>query len=252
MRKKIVAGNWKMNLAYNEAYKLLSELKQKTATLNFAEKEMIVCTPAAYLSSSVLLLDQSNIQVGGQNIHQAEKGAFTGETSSAMMKSLGVSHVIVGHSERRTYFGDDDAIVKEKVDRALADGLKVIYCCGEQLDIREQGTHLAFVVNQIKESLFHLSEDAWINVTVAYEPIWAIGTGKTASPEQAEEMHASIRAAIAEQYSADMADTVSILYGGSCKPGNAKDLFAQANVDGGLIGGASLKSEDFCQIFNAL
>lgn len=241
-----------MNLAYNEAYKLLSELKQKTANYDFRGKEMIVCTPSAYVSSSVLLLNQSNIFVGGQNIHQAEKGAFTGETSSAMLKSLGASHVILGHSERRGFFNESDALIKEKVDRALADGLKVIYCCGEQLSVREGGTHLDFVVKQIQESLFHLGREEWEQVTIAYEPIWAIGTGKTASPEQAEEMHAHIRQALQDKYDSEMAENVSILYGGSCKPGNANSLFEQPNVDGGLIGGASLKSQDFCEIFEAL
>jgi len=241
-----------MNLAYNEAYKLLSELKTKTEDLDFIGKEMIVCTPAAYLSSSVLLLDQSQIQVGAQNMHQAEKGAYTGETSASMLKSIGVNRVILGHSERRAYWAETDELIKEKVDRALAEGLKVIYCCGEQLDIRESGTHLEFVAKQIETSLFHLSPEQWSNIVLAYEPVWAIGTGKTASPEQAEEMHAYIRKALANKYSADLAERVSILYGGSCKPGNAKDLFSQANVDGGLIGGASLKSEDFCEIFKAL
>lgn len=241
-----------MNLAYNEAYKLLSELKSKTADLNFSEKEMIVCTPPAYLSSSVLLLAESTIQVGAQNIHQSEKGAFTGETSSAMVKSLGVNHVILGHSERRSYNNETDAIVKEKVDRALLSELKVIYCCGESLSVRESGEHLDFIVGQIENSLFHLSAEQWGNITIAYEPIWAIGTGKTATPEQAEEVHAHIRNAVAAQYSLALAENISILYGGSCKPANAEAIFSQENVDGGLIGGASLKSDDFCAVFNAL
>ena len=241
-----------MNLAYNEAYKLLSELKTKTADLNFSEKEMIVCTPPAYLSSSVLLLAESTIQVGAQNIHQSEKGAFTGETSSAMVKSLGVDHVILGHSERRSYNNETDEIVKEKVDRALQSELKVIYCCGESLSVRESGEHLKFIVGQIENSLFHLSEEQWSDITIAYEPIWAIGTGKTATPEQAEEVHAHIRNAIASKYSQALAENVSILYGGSCKPANAEAIFSQENVDGGLIGGASLKSDDFCAVFSAL
>lgn len=244
MRKKIVAGNWKMNLNLNEA-KLLTE------QLNNIEPKLeleIHLYPSALLVANVAQL--SKHIVGVQNFHPEEKGAFTGENSIQQAISTGVKSVLIGHSERRQLFNEDDGFLKRKVDAAVANKLPFIFCCGEPLEVREGETHVDFVVNQLKNALFHLTDLSL--ATIAYEPIWAIGTGRTASVEQAEEMHAEIRKAIAENYSEEIAEKVSILYGGSCNESNAKDLFACPNVDGGLIGGASLKAESFAQIIAAI
>ncbi len=246
MRQKIVAGNWKMNLSKSESVALLNEIN---AGKQGEDVQMIVFPPAVYLNSLAEL--KSNCAVGAQNFHPAEKGAFTGENSVVQVQDAGATYVLVGHSERRMYFNEDADFLKDKVDAALAHGLKVIFCCGEPWSIREKDAQDYFVSSQLEESLFHLTAAMMEKVVIAYEPVWAIGTGKTASSEQAESMHASIRGMIAAKYDQVTAEKVSILYGGSCNASNAKELFACDNVDGGLIGGASLKSTDFLTIANS-
>ncbi len=242
MRKNIVAGNWKMNLSENEAV----ELAKEVAEIKVDNAQVIIFPPAIFIPSITKL--GLNLLVGAQNFYPKDKGAFTGEISITQLKDAGVSHVLVGHSERRTILKEDNEFLKEKVNVALEHGIHVVFCCGEELTVREKGTENEFVKSQLVESIFHLNEDHLKNVTIAYEPIWAIGTGLTASKEQAEAMHLFIRETIASQYSQEVANGISILYGGSCNPGNAKELFACPNVDGGLIGGAALKSADFSSI----
>lgn len=248
MRRKIVAGNWKMNLLSEDAEKLFNEI------LVHGEKpsnvQLMVFPPIVYLSRFGEVADAS-IQVGVQNFFQKENGAFTGEVSISQIKDLGAQSALIGHSERRAYFGEHADFLKEKVDAAIEHKLSFIYCCGEPLEVRESGTELDFVKKQLTDSLFHLSNEDILYATIAYEPVWAIGTGKTASNEQAEDMHANIRGWIADNYGMDIANKISILYGGSCNPENAKELFACPNVDGGLIGGASLKANSFMQIANS-
>ena len=192
-----------------------------------------------------------SIKLAAQNCHQEKGGAYTGELSVEMIKSTGASYIIIGHSERRAYFAESDALLAQKVDACLEGNLIPIFCCGENKDIREAGTHEAFVANQLKNSLFHLSAEAFSKVVIAYEPIWAIGTGLTASSEQAQDIHKAIRQLLTEKYGPEIAETTTILYGGSCKPSNAQELFSQADVDGGLIGGASLNASDFAAIINS-
>jgi triosephosphate isomerase (TIM) len=242
MRKNIVAGNWKMNLSENEAV----ELAKEVAEIKVENAQVIIFPPAIFIPSITKL--GLNLLVGAQNFYPKDKGAFTGEISITQLKDAGVSHVLVGHSERRTILKEDNEFLKEKVNVALEHGIHVVFCCGEELAIREKGTENEFVKNQLVESIFHLNVDQLKNVTIAYEPIWAIGTGLTASKEQAEAMHLFLRETIASQYSQEVANGISILYGGSCNPSNAKELFACPNVDGGLIGGAALKSADFSSI----
>ena len=243
MRKDIVAGNWKMNLVSSEAKKLVSEIKK------FEDKnvEMIVFPSSVFLQETLSESD-GQLKVGAQNFYPKDKGAFTGEISMSQLKDLGVSSVLVGHSERRMYFSEDSAFLKQKVDAALSVGLNVVFCCGEPLDIRESNNELVYVKQQLMDSLFHLDASEIANCVIAYEPIWAIGTGKTASIEQAEEMHKAIRSWVLETYGEEVAENISILYGGSCNAKNAKDLFSCPNVDGGLIGGASLDHEAFVSI----
>lgn len=247
MRSKIVAGNWKMNLLKKEALSLYNEI---AAMALAADVEKMIFAPSLFLDA---LKQQSNskIVVGAQNFHAQTSGAFTGEISFAQLKDMGITHVLVGHSERRMLFNETNEVVKAKVTAAVEAGLNVIFCCGEPLEVREANQHVSYVVNQLKENIFHLSEEQFQQLVIAYEPIWAIGTGKTASPEQAEEMHEQIRLAIAHQCSNFLAEKTAILYGGSCNAANAKELFAKPNIDGGLIGGASLKAADFAQIINA-
>lgn len=249
MRTQIVAGNWKMNKNLDETEALLSELSAK---LPDTHAEVIVAPTFVNLSSAVRQLQGSVIQVAAQNMHFAESGAYTGEISAAMLQNIGVEIVILGHSERRAYFGEDDSLLTQKVDAALAKDLRVIFCFGEELDDRKNENHFAVVESQLKNAIFHLGSDQWKNIVLAYEPVWAIGTGETASPEQAQEMHAFIRKTIAEAYSNEVADQVTILYGGSVKPGNAAEIFSKPDVDGGLIGGASLKCDDFTAIVEAI
>ncbi len=242
MRKNIVAGNWKMNLSENDAV----ELAKEVAEIKVENAEIIIFPPAIFIPTISKL--GLKLKIGAQNFYPKDKGAFTGEISITQLKDAGVSYVLVGHSERRTILKEDNEFLKDKVNAALEHDVKVVFCCGEELTIREKGTENEFVKSQLVESVFHLNADQLKNVTIAYEPIWAIGTGLTASKEQAEAMHLFIRETIANHYNQEVANSVSILYGGSCNPSNAKELFACPNVDGGLIGGAALKSADFSSI----
>ncbi|MDF1676684.1 MAG: triose-phosphate isomerase [Vicingaceae bacterium] len=246
MRKKIVAGNWKMNLQLNEAKQLLQEIK--VLEKNVSDVKLIINPPALYISLFRELLENSVIALGAQNCSEHVSGAYTGEIAAQMIKSCGATYVIVGHSERRTYYHETNAIIAEKINRALASDLSPIFCCGELLSEREENRHFSVVEQQLKEGLFHLNESEIKNVVIAYEPVWAIGTGVTATAEQAQEMHAFIRKVLNDFYSEVVAQNCSILYGGSCNASNAKELFANPDIDGGLIGGASLKATDFLVI----
>jgi triosephosphate isomerase len=248
MRKNIVAGNWKMNNDLLQTENLLSELNEK----KYNKGVQIMVAPAfTNLWNSVRVLEGSDIEVIAQNMHFAEDGAYTGEISANMLKSVGVSTVIIGHSERREYFNEDDEILKKKVDAALEKEMRLIFCFGEKIENRELGHHFDVVRDQVKNTLFHLKDNDWSSVILAYEPVWAIGTGETATPEQAQEMHYYVRNLIGKNYSEDIANEVSILYGGSVKPDNAREIFSKADVDGGLIGGASLDASSFSQIVNS-
>ena len=252
MRKQIAAANWKMNLSLAQAETLLNELVASAHTLR-AHQEAVFAVPAIYIPLALeKLSNKPNVFVAAQNCHQKESGAYTGEVSATMLQSIGVKHIIVGHSERREYFAESDALLAEKVNAILAIGSTPIFCCGEPLYIREAATQNAFVEAQLKNSLFHLSADAIVKVVIAYEPIWAIGTGKTASSAQAQEIHAYIRSCFAAKYGEAVANEISILYGGSVKASNAKEIFSQPDVDGGLVGGASLVATEFTAIINAL
>lgn len=249
MRNRFVAGNWKMNLSDSES----KSLAEKIAGHSYAENtQVVLCTPFLYLKD-VLEATSGNakVAVGAQNCHEKDAGAYTGEISAAQLASAGIPYVILGHSERRTYYKEDNALLKSKTDAALAQGLQVIFCCGEVLEEREANKQAQVVETQLQEALGHLSTEQMSKVVIAYEPVWAIGTGKTASAAQAQDMHEMIRNWVANQFGAAHAEQQIILYGGSCKPGNAAELFAQKDVDGGLIGGASLKAEDFIQIIEA-
>jgi len=254
MRQKIIAGNWKMNLSIAEAETLTKGIANNLEQLSLKENIKLIIAPNfAYLFKINQFIpgsQSSYFHLSAQNCAAYEKGAYTGEVSVEMLKNVGCQYVILGHSERRAYFNEDEAILKTKVDLALQAGLKVIYCCGEVLEQRKSNQHEKIVGNQIKGALAHLPN--LDNVTIAYEPVWAIGTGVTASPEQAQQMHAFIRNLLKENWDAEQAENTSILYGGSCKPSNAADLFAQADVDGGLIGGASLKADSFTEIANIM
>lgn len=253
MRKKIVAGNWKMNKTLQEANTLASEVLGMVNDEVKGEAKVIFCTPFPYLQSVKTIIGTNNrISVAAQNCSEHESGAYTGETSAAMLKSMGIPYVVLGHSERRQYFGEDGKLLAKKVDVALKNGLYPIFCCGEVLEIREKGTHEQVVKQQVEESLFHLSADDLQKVVIAYEPVWAIGTGKTATAQQAQDMHAVIRKHIAGKYGQSVADNISILYGGSVNAANAKELFANPDVDGGLVGGASLKSREFTDIIKSI
>lgn len=250
MRKNIVAGNWKMNKTLQEGLALATELNEALAgaTLNC---DVVIGTPFIHLASVAAAVDTNVIGVAAQNCANKESGAYTGEISAAMVKSTGAEYVIIGHSERREYYGETSAILNDKVALALANGLTPIYCCGEALDIRNANQQNAYVKNQLEETVFNLSAVDFAKIVIAYEPIWAIGTGVTASTEQAQEMLAYIRTIIAEKFGKDIAEGTSILYGGSCNAKNASELFAQPDIDGGLIGGASLKVADFKAIIDA-
>tara|TARA_R110002050_G_scaffold4573_2_gene22131 strand:+ start:42616 stop:43365 length:750 start_codon:yes stop_codon:yes gene_type:complete len=248
MRKNIVAGNWKMNNDLAETESLLTDLKNKTKTSN---AEVMVAPAFTNLFQAFQSLKDSGVEVIAQNMHFAENGAYTGEISASMLKSVGIKTVILGHSERREYFNETDESLAKKVDAALANDLRIIFCFGEVLADRKSDNQEAVVGSQISNALFHLNADAFKNIVLAYEPVWAIGTGETASPEQAQDMHAFIRKTLATKYGNDVANSVSILYGGSCKPGNAKEIFSKPDVDGGLIGGAALNADDFFAIVNA-
>jgi len=248
MRKKIVAGNWKMNNNAEETDRLLDEIIQKNTN---TETQIIVAPSFVNLALAVKKLRGTNIKVAAQNVHQNQNGAFTGEVSIPMLKSIGVSNVILGHSERRAYFGETNSVLSQKINTALKYDFNVIYCFGEDNKQRKNNQHFQIIENQVQEVLFHLQPEQWENIVLAYEPIWAIGTGETATPEQAQEIHYFTRQIITKKYTSEIANKISILYGGSVKSDNAKEIFAKPDVDGGLIGGASLKANDFLTIVNS-
>lgn len=250
MRQNIVAGNWKMNNTLEEGVVLAKEVNE-ILKANKPNCKVVLGVPFIHLAEVVKNVDAAVVGVAAQNCADKVSGAYTGEISASMVKSTGAEYVILGHSERRAYYGETNAKLKEKTDLVLANGLTPIFCIGEVLEEREAEKHFEVVKTQIEEALFHLSADEFGKIVLAYEPVWAIGTGKTASPEQAQEIHAFIRQTLADKYGAEVADNTSILYGGSCKASNAKELFANPDVDGGLIGGASLKAEDFHGIIAA-
>ena len=252
MRKKIVAANWKMNLDLNEGAELVNDIFKGMPILN-ESKMVVIAPPYLHLTHTAhQLAGMIDVHLGAQNCHHESSGAYTGEISASMLKSAEVEYVIIGHSERREYFKEDSAMLAKKVNQALANDMKVIFCCGEPLEIRDANTQNDYVEKQIREGIFHLSESQISSIVIAYEPIWAIGTGRTASSAQAQDMHAHIRNVIAAKYEKEIADDMSILYGGSCKPSNAAELFACKDVDGGLIGGASLKASEFLGIVEAM
>jgi triosephosphate isomerase (TIM) len=252
MRKKIVAGNWKMNKSFSEAQGLCAEV-MGLASAELKNKAVVVlCVPFPYLASIKTQLGNSAVLVGAQNCSEHESGAYTGEVSAPMLSSLSIPYVIIGHSERRQYFGEEGKLLAKKVDAVLKQNLTPIFCCGEPLSIREAGTHEQLVKQQVEESLFHLTPEQIQKVVIAYEPVWAIGTGKTASSQQAQDMHAVIRQQLSGKYGAAIANEITILYGGSVKADNAKELFSCTDVDGGLVGGASLKAREFVDIAKAI
>ncbi len=252
MRKKIVAGNWKMNLNAKEAKKLIKEITAYTET---NKKELgckVVIAPSfTNLSAAKKQTSGTGIKVAAQNMHQADNGAYTGEVSADMLRSIKVRRVILGHSERRQYFGETDELLAEKVRKAIDSGFQVIFCNGETLEQRKEGSYFDVVTGQTKKALFGLSADELKKVVIAYEPVWAIGTGETATADQAQEIHAHLRKVLADEYGQEVADSISILYGGSVKPANAEEIFSKPDVDGGLIGGAALNAEDFIEIIKA-
>ncbi len=252
MRKNIVAGNWKMNNNAQETKELLKELKASVKELPLKNTRVLVAPSYTNLTSALKKTKKSRIEVAAQNMHQQTSGAYTGEISADMLYSIGIRSVIIGHSERRAYFGEDDAILLSKVKAALKNNLEVIFCFGELLEDRKSDQHFAVVEAQLKNVVFQLDADEWDNVVLAYEPVWAIGTGETASPEQAQEMHAFVRELVEKHYNKNVAAEVSILYGGSVKPGNATEIFSKEDVDGGLIGGAALHAADFIAIIKAI
>ena len=251
MRKNIVAGNWKMNTTVAEGVQLAKEVNEAVAAAGELKCDVVIGVPFTHLTAVKDVIDIEKVGLSAENCANKEKGAYTGEVSAAMVASTGANYVILGHSERREYYNETPEILKEKVDLALANGLKIIFCCGESLELRNAGTYEEFIKAELKDSLFHLSAEEFANIVIAYEPIWAIGTGVTATSDQAEEVHAFIRSFLAEKYRETVANDTTILYGGSCKPSNAPELFAKPNIDGGLIGGASLKAADFMGIVTA-
>lgn len=250
MRKNIVAGNWKMNTTVPEGVALAKEVYEALKATK-ANCDVIICTPFTHLCPVAAVIDQNVLGLGAENCADHKSGAYTGEVSAPMVASTGAKYVILGHSERRQYYGETAETLREKVALALENGLTPIFCIGEVLEQRDNGTYNEVVAKQVEEGLFNLSAEDFGKIVLAYEPVWAIGTGKTATPEQAEDMHAWIRSVIAGKYGAEVAENTSILYGGSCKPSNAAELFAKPDIDGGLIGGAALKCADFMGIVNA-
>lgn len=248
MRKNIVAGNWKMNKNSDETISLINEIVSNMGDTN---AEVMVAPTFVNLAAAVASLNSSDVEVIAQNMHFASSGAYTGEIAPEMLKSIGVNTVIIGHSERRAYFGETDELLAKKVNAALENGMRTIFCFGEELDDRKAGNHFAVVESQLKNALFSLESTAWKHIVLAYEPVWAIGTGETATPDQAQEMHAFIRQTIEEKFGAELAQEVTVLYGGSVKPSNAREIFSKPDVDGGLIGGASLNAADFLAIVSA-
>jgi len=252
LRKQIAAANWKMNLSFQQAEQLLDSLVAQSHSLS-DNRQVILAVPFPYLDMAKKKTSLiPHFFIAAQNCYSKKAGAFTGETSADMLVSLRVTHVLVGHSERREYFSESNQFLAEKIDASLAAGLTPVFCCGEALPVREAGTQNAFVAKQLSESLFHLDAEQLKKIIIAYEPIWAIGTGKTASSQQAQEMHAAIRSELQKKYDAATAESISILYGGSVKGSNAAELFAMKDVDGGLVGGASLDAAEFSTIIDAL
>ncbi len=241
-----------MNKVFAEAETLITEIADALDEVELINTEVVLCPPSIYLEMTTDVAEEANFMVGAQNVYPEDSGAFTGEISPLMLKALKVDYCIVGHSERRKYFGESNEFLLRKVDALLKHGIRPIFCCGELLPEREAGQHFDVVKKQVEESLFHLGAEAFARIVIAYEPVWAIGTGVTASKEQAQEMHAYIRQLVAEKYNAKTAENTTILYGGSCNGKNAMELFAQPDVDGGLIGGACLKAEEFMQIVTSL
>jgi triosephosphate isomerase len=252
MRKKVVAGNWKMNLNLSEGLELAGSIKKYFQNKGTLKAEVVLCTPFIHLPVLGDILKGSSVKFGAQNCASEPSGAFTGEVSCEMIKSTGAAYVIIGHSERRTYFKEDNDLLNKKTNLAIKSGLNIIFCCGELLPEREANIHFQVVKRQLEVGLFSIEDDNFNKIIIAYEPVWAIGTGLTATPDQAQEMHKYIRTFISEKYGSKIAGQTSILYGGSCKPSNAGEIFAMPDVDGGLIGGASLKKEDYCAIVEAI
>ncbi len=250
MRKNIVAGNWKMNTSFADAIELAENLKALENTFD-SNTEVIVCPPFLYTKTLIDLFDNTSIKVGAQNSANKEDGAYTGEVSANMIKSINANYVIIGHSERREYYNENDEILNTKLNLVLKNKLKPIFCVGEQLDDRKSNKHFDIIKSQIINGTFSLDNENFAKIVIAYEPVWAIGTGETASPEQAQEIHLFIRNLIAEKYGNTIASNISILYGGSVKPNNAKEIFGKPDVDGGLIGGAALNASDFKEIINS-
>jgi triosephosphate isomerase len=253
MRKNIVAGNWKMNMDLDKGIQLFNEIQQLIKEEVKGNQEVIICPPYIHLNSlSQALNPSTKLSIGAQNCHYADSGAFTGEVSASIIASTGAAYVIIGHSERRLYFSESNSLLAQKLDAVLKNGLSPIFCIGETLEQRNSETYFEVIKEQITEASFHLQATDFSKLILAYEPVWAIGTGLTASPEQAQEIHSFIRSLLAEKYDQLLADNMTILYGGSCNPKNASELFAKADIDGGLIGGASLKARDFVDIIKAL
>ncbi|CAN5499910.1 triose-phosphate isomerase [soil metagenome] len=248
MRLKIIAGNWKMNKTLEEAKTLTNEIRNLVAQEIKGNAKIVLCVPFPFLLAARDHADHPSISIGAQNCSEHDSGAYTGEVSALMLASMAIPYVIIGHSERRQYFGEDGKLLAKKVDMALSHSLIPIFCCGEPLEIREKGAHEALVRQQVEESLFHLSAEAVKKVVIAYEPVWAIGTGKTATSQQAQDMHAVIRKQLTVKFGDAVAQSIPILYGGSVKPDNAREIFSCPDVDGGLVGGASLKARDFVDI----
>ena len=252
MRQKIVAGNWKMNNNEAESIQLIQEINSEIANDTLENTRVIVAPTFVNLSSSIKASKDSKIEVAAQNMHQEKSGAYTGEISADMLKSIGIKTVILGHSERREYFNETDELIAQKMDAALANDLEVIFCFGEKLEERKLDNHLLEVGSQLRNTLFHLKPADFKQIILAYEPVWAIGTGETASPEQAQEMHNFVRNVLEKKFGKEVSENTSILYGGSVKPENAAEIFSKEDVDGGLIGGASLKAKDFSAIIKAI
>ncbi|GAO43957.1 triose-phosphate isomerase [Flavihumibacter petaseus] len=252
MRKQIAAANWKMNCTYQQGEKLLDDILKSKPSLQ-PQQTVIFAVPFPYLiMASSAVANENNVSVAAQNCYQKKSGAYTGEVSVEMLQSIGIRYCIIGHSERREYFHETNADLAAKTDLLLEMDIRPVFCCGEALEIREAGSQNTWVEQQLQESLFHLPAEKLTRIVIAYEPIWAIGTGKTASAAQAQEMHAFIRGVLAAKYGKEIADEISILYGGSVKAANAKEIFGQPDVDGGLVGGASLQAEEFVSIISAL
>jgi triosephosphate isomerase (TIM) len=251
MRKKIVAGNWKMNMDLDEGLKFAQSIDKYFKEKPAGKAHVILCTPFIHLAGAAEILKNGKVSLGAQNCASEASGAYTGEVSAWMIKSTGAEYVILGHSERRSYYHEDDKLLNKKTLLALNSGLKVIFCCGELINERQAGDHFVVVKRQLEEGLFTLSEEQMDSIVIAYEPVWAIGTGLTATPEQAQEMHEFIRGLVRTKYGSACANKIPILYGGSCKPSNAAEIFSKPDVDGGLIGGAALKKEDFTAIVEA-